>query len=427
MAIKYPGIKILIMRRSYPELMKNHIRILRLELKGIARYNDKDKVLNFSNTSTISFMYCANDRDLDAMQGSEYDIIFIDEATQFTEYQMKVISACNRGVNKFPKRMYYTCNPGGQGHGHIKRLFIDRKFYSTEKPEEYLFIQSLVTDNYALMKSQPEYVEDLNALPPKLRAAWLEGRWDVFEGQCFEEFRDDPEHYEDRVNTHVINPFIIPDTWKIYRGFDWGYNKPFSVGWYAIDHDRRMYRIRRYYGCQLDNRTKESVPNTGVKMTTGEIAKNIKQIEDNDINLKGRMIYGIADPAIFDESRGESIAAEMEKYKVYSEKADNTRIAGKMQCHFRLHFDEEGIPMFYVFNTDKDFIRTIPLLMYDDHKVEDIDTEGEDHIYDEWRYVCMENPLNPPAANPKKPNQYGEDPLELNKKVEYDKYNFIRL
>lgn len=427
LAMSYPGIRIMIVRRTYPELVRNHIDLLRMELLNVARYNDKDKVLKFQNGSTISFMYCAKDKDLDALQGAEYDIICLDEATQLTEYQMKTITACVRGVNRFPKRIYYTCNPGGQGHGYIKRIFIDRKYLAGEKPEDYTFIQSLVTDNYALMQSQPDYVEQLDALPPKLREAWRYGRWDVFEGQCFEEFTDDPEHYTDRRWTHVINPFEIPKEWKVYRGFDWGYAKPFSVGWYAIDHDGRMYRIRRYYGCQLDGRTGESVANTGVKMRTAEIADNIRQIEQHDPNLKGRYIAGIADPSIFDESKGESIAAEMERHQVYFEKADNTRIAGKMQCHYRLAFDEHGIPMFYVFNNDRDFIRTIPLLQYDEHKVEDIDTEGEDHIYDEWRYVCMENPIGPPEKRKPKEDTLGEDPLELNKKVEYDRYNFMRI
>jgi nitrate reductase beta subunit len=83
-----------------------------------------------------------------------------------------------------------------------------------------------------------------------------------------------------------------------------------------------------------------------------------------------------------------------------------------MQCHYRLAFDEDGLPMFYVFNTCKNFIRTIPLLLYDEKKVEDIDTSLEDHIYDEWRYVMMENPINPPIRQ-KTIRDVREDPLDL--------------
>lgn len=387
LCLGYPGIKVMIIRRTYPELYENHIHPLCEQLHAhdrnkrnrLATYNDSKKHLVFPNRSRILFRYCENEKDAARFQGTEVDVMFVDEATHQSEESIRKLNACVRGVNKFPKRTYYTCNPGGLGHAWVKRLFIDKRYKDLEDPEDYMFVQSLVQDNTVLMHSDPDYIKQLESLPPKLREAWLYGKWDVFEGQAFEEFTDDPKHYEDRIGTHVINPFIIPDTWKIYRSFDWGYSKPFSVGWYAIDHENRMYRFRRYYGCQLDNRTKEAVPNTGVKMPTAEIAKNIKQIEDNDINLKGRTIFGTADPAIFDASTGVSIAEEMEKYKIYFEKADNTRIAGKLQVHYRFHFDEEGIPMFYVFKNDTDFIRTIPLLMYDDHKVEDVDTDGEDH------------------------------------------------
>lgn len=423
LSLQYPGIKILIVRRTYPELVNNHIIILRPQLLGIAKYNDKDKVMKFGNGSTINFMYCQYDKDLDRLQGTEYDVIFLDEAAQLTEHQMKSITACCRGVNNFPKRIYYTCNPGGQGHAYIKRIFIDKRYIDGEDPDDYEFVQSLVTDNRALMLSQPDYIKQLEALPPKLREAWLYGRWDVFEGQVFEEFRDIPDHYVDRIGTHVINPFRVPDSWKILRGFDWGYSKPFSVGWYAIDHDGRMYRIRELYGC-----TKQA--NEGVKWTPKQVAERIREMEESDPNLKGKYIRGIADPAIFEESKGESIARMMERAHVYWEPGDHKRIPGKMQCHYRLTFDENEIPMFYVFSICTEFIRTIPLLMYDETKVEDIDTNMEDHIYDEWRYVCMENQLNPEDVVVKKKTIGTDgktDPLGmLDENIQYDPYEFYR-
>ena len=140
LALRYSGIKMLIVRRSYPELINNHINILKRETSHSAVYNDRDKILKFINGSTINFMYCDNDGDLDRLQGTEYDVIFIDEATQLTEFQMKSITACVRGVNAFPKRVYYTCNPGGRGHGYIKRIFIDRRFNDGENPDDYSFI-----------------------------------------------------------------------------------------------------------------------------------------------------------------------------------------------------------------------------------------------------------------------------------------------
>lgn len=392
--MRWDGIIIMIIRRSYPELYANHIKPFKRMLpKGMYKYNDSKKEITFPNGSQIVFKYCANEKDLDNFQGTECDILFIDEATQFTEEQFKILNACVRGVStrkedKFPKRVYLTCNPGGVGHQWVKRLFIDRNYLSGEKPEEYNFIQSGVRDNKILMEQQPEYIAQLEALPPKLREAWLEGSWDIFFGQFFEDFMDKPEHYKDRQWTHVIEPFEIPPNWKIYRSFDWGYARPFSVGYWAVSEDDVVYRILELYGC-----TKE--PNTGVKWTPDQVFAEIHKVETEHRWLKGKHIQGVADPAIWDAQYGESIAETAAKHQVYFTKGDHQRIPGWMQVHYRLAFDENGFPMMYVFKNCKAFIRTIPLLQFDDHKVEDLDTEGEDHVADEVRYFLMSRPIKP--------------------------------
>ena len=120
---------------------------------------------------------------------------------------------------------------------------------------------------------------------------------------------------------------------------------------------------------------------------------------------------GVADPAIRQKNGGESIAELMEREGVYWDKADNSRIAGKAQLHARLAFDESGIPMFYVFSTCTHFIRTFPELVYDSADVEDINTDGEDHIYDECRYVAMAHPIIK-ASKAKNMVSYLYDPLK---------------
>ncbi|MCQ2418797.1 MAG: phage terminase large subunit [Clostridia bacterium] len=420
LALRYAGIRELIVRRTYPELINNHVTQLRADTVGLATYSDKEKVLRFSNGSTIRFMYCAHDADLDRLQGTEYDIIFFDEATQLSEHQMRTISACLRGANDFPKRIYYTMNPGGQGHSYIKRIFIDRRYEAGEDPDDYVFIQSLVTDNKALMQKQPDYVRQLEALPEKLRAAWRYGRWDIFEGQFFEDFRltPDPEWaqalglseeqaYRQRRFTHVIAPFDPPRAWKIYRSFDWGYSRPFSCAWWAVDFDGRFYRILELYGC-----TKQ--PNEGVKWTPQKVFSEIARIEHEHPWLAGRKIEGVADPAIWDASTGESIAETAAAYGIYFNPGDHKRIPGWMQCHYRLSFDENGYPMMYVFDTCKAFIRTVPLMVFDEQNAEDLDTALEDHVCDEWRYLCMARPIRP--SLPQTALRPAVDPLDLLKK-----------
>ena len=391
LCLAYPGIKILITRKTYRELLNNHIVPLLAMLHGIAVYNKSDKVFKFPNGSSIWFGYCANDGDLGQYQGAEYDVWFADEAGQFLEKWIADIDVCIRGANPFPKRTYFTLNPGGPSHGFFRRIFIDKRYTEDEHPEDYAFIQALVQDNKALMKMQPAYLRSLEKLPPKIRAAWLDGSWDVYEGQFFEDFFDRPDHYQDRQFTHVIEPFEIPNSWKIYRSFDWGYNKPFSCGWWAVDYDGVAYRILELYGCT-------KTPNEGVKWTPPQVFAEIHRIEAEHRWLAGKNIIGIADPAIWDAETGESIADVAAKHQVFFTPGDNKRIPGWMQVHYRLAFDENGFPQMYVFSNCKAFIRTIPLLQYDDHKPEDLDTDGEDHVADEVRYFCMSRPIKPVHA-----------------------------
>lgn len=406
LAFKYPGIKIMITRRTYPELEANHIRQLREMLEGIAVYNKQDKMFTFPNGSLIMLRYAASEDDLLSYQGTEVDTLFIDEATQISWEMFEKMKAFVRGVNDYPHRVYITCNPGGKGHAWVKRLFIDRKFTSKENPDDYVFIQAKVYDNQALMDMDPDYVKQLESLPEKLRKAWLDGSWDIFEGAFFEEFTNNPDGYVTRQYSHVINPFPIPSSWPVYRSFDFGYAKPFSCGWWASDYDGRLYRIDELYGCT-------DTPNEGVKWTVEEIFQAIKEHEESSPNLKGRQIIGVADPACWDKSRGTSVAEVAGKFGVYFSPGDNKRIAGWQQVHERFRFDDEGYAKMYVFKTCEDFIRTMPLLIYDSHKAEDLDTSQEDHIADETRYMCMMRPLK---AQLPKDKQILFDPLNQHTK-----------
>ena len=372
LALRYAGIKLLIVRRTLRELQNNHIDPLRQELAGVAKYKAADKRFEFPNGSVLTFGYCACDGDLGQYQGAEFD----------------AINACVRGTNGFPKRTYYTLNPGGPSHGYFKRLFIDRRFEPGEREDAYSFVQALVTDNRVLLERQPDYLQQLETLPPKLREAWLHGSWDVYEGQFFEDFRDVPEHYRDRRWTHVIEPFVPDKGWTVCRSYDFGYGKPFSCAWWAVDYDGVLYRILELYGC---TRT----PNEGVKWTPDRQFAEIRRIETEHPWLKGREITGVADPAIWDASRGESVAQTAARYGVYFSPGDNERIAGWMQCHYRLQFDENGYPRMYVFRNCRAFIRTVPLMLYSQTRPEDLDTALEDHVCDEWRYFCMSRPVRP--------------------------------
>ena len=431
LCLEYPGIKVMIVRRTYPELRENHIlplcELLRCfdedRRERIASYNDTKKHIVFPNGSRILFRYCDHDNDALRFQGTEVDVLFVDEATQQSEEKMDKLKACVRGVNGFPKRICYTCNPGGEGHDWVKRLFIDRRFRDTENPDDYAFIQALVTDNKALMLSQPDYLDQLKSLPPKLREAWLYGRWDIFDGQFFEDFRPEPDLIAAAAAgctltkeelkrahrwCHVIEPVDLSRGeargWTILRSYDFGYGKPFSCAWWAVDYDGALYRVLELYGCT-------GTPNEGLRWTPDQQFRKIAEIERTHPWLRGKKIEGVADPAIWDGSRGESIAETAMRYGVYFTPGDNGRIPGWMQVHYRLQFDENGYARMYVFEGCAAFIRTIPLMMYDRYRVEDLDTKLEDHVADETRYLCMSRPVRPIRSVPER--QILSDPLNM--------------
>lgn len=406
LALAYPGIRMMIVRKTYNELIENHVKPLKQTLKigtdGCPiKYNDSRKEITFPNGSTLMLRYCSNEADCDRYQGLEIDILFIDESTQMEEIVIKKLSACVRGVNDFPKHVYLTCNPGGVSHGYHKRIFIDKQYIDGENPDDYSFHKALVTDNYALMKMQPEYLKALENLPDALRQAWLFGDWQIFEGCYFSEFREQPDitqcekhgvdvetARDDGLWTHVIEPFDIPPSWKIWRSYDWGYGKPFAMTYYAMPPgDDTAYMILEVYGCT-------KTPNEGIKWTSDEQFAYFRELEDTHPYFKGKRIQGVADPSIWDGSKGISVAQSADKYQIWMQPGVNDRIPGWLQVRERLKFDENGRARLYIFNTCKHTIRTIPLQMFDEHKVEDLDSSLEDHIEDSIRYFCMMNPVN---------------------------------
>ncbi|MEG2670356.1 MAG: Terminase-like family protein, partial [Oscillospiraceae bacterium] len=214
-----------------------------------------------------------------------------------------------------------------------------------------------------------------------------------------------PNGYNTRRYSHVIKPFKIPNEWRRFRTFDFGYSKPFAVSWYAVDHDGIAYNYRELYGCTGE-------PDTGVRWTAQKIAEKIRELEDTDD--KDCKITGIADPAIWNStgSTEGSIADMMEKCGVYFEKGKNDRLAGKMQVHYRMSFDEEGIPMLYFFDNCRNMIRTLPELKYDSMSPEDVNTRQEDHLYDALKYFLMSDPIAPRENIQTLPREY--NPLDTN-------------
>lgn len=418
--VNFKNYRALLLRKTYPQLREliDRSRAIYSLVSPYAKYNDTKHEWVFPSGAKIIFGSLNHESDRFNYQGHQYAFIGFDELTHFTydEY-MYLHSRCRCADPNIRCYIRATANPGGIGHGWVKARFI-----TAAKPLETItetvnvvgwgevkrsrvFVPSTVFDNQELLKNDPNYIANLASLPEAERNALLYGNWDSFSGQVFSEWRNDPAHYADGKYTHVINPFRIPSYWVILRCFDHGYTKPYACEYIAIDTDGKMYICGEVYGG--DN-------NIGVKQNPTEIAKTIYDYEKS--MFPNNNIIGVADPAIFDRSRGDSVADMMSKrpYLLQFDKGDNNRLPGKMQYHYRFAFDDNGDCLLQVFNTCKHFIRTIPDLVYSDKRPEDIDTDGEDHIYDAVRYGLMTRAVTPRPKPIDKVQRF--DPLDLHKK-----------
>lgn len=379
LAMRYPNLKILLLRRTLTELKGNHLDAL-LDLlspainKGHIQYSVTNHEFKFWNGSFIRLGYCEAEKDVYRYQGHEYDIIGLEEATQFTETQMQFLTTCNRSTRAdFAPRMYYTCNPGGVGHNWVKRLFIDKEYRQYEKPEDYIFIPANIYDNKILLETRPEYLTALQNLPDDLRRAHLEGDWDALMGQFFREFRR---------GRHVCEPFEIPGYWRRFRAIDWGYNDPCCVLWFAISHDKRIYVYDEIY----QNQT-----------LANDMAPLIKYKTSDD-----KVSYTVASPDMWAKrgtllkteggQTGESISDVFQKSGVHLRPADNSRVVGWQRVREYLRDAPDGKPYLQIFSNCENLIREFPLLQFDENNKEDA-MDGNDHALEALRYGLMSRPL----------------------------------
>lgn len=392
---KHPGTKAYLFRKTYRELEDTLIAEALARIpRQLYAYKKTSHELLLKNGSSLRFRHCQTENDRFQYQGAEIHWLYIDELTHFSQQIYDFLKTRLRAKSSLQIKplLRATSNPGGPGHGWVKARFID-----AAPPDEtqHLKIEGLGVRGEKTLKYIParikdnphissEYALELAQKPKALRDALLHGLWDAFEGQVFTTWRNDPAAWKSRLHTHVIAPFEVPNTWRRFRSFDFGYSRPFSVGWWALSPDGTLYRYREWYGCT-------GTPNDGLRIPPKQIARGIAQAEKQ--HEEGLHVTGFADPSIFDGSRSESIAAQMQAEGVHFLPAENARLPGLMQVHGRLQFDQNGVPGVYVFSNCKDSIRTIPALCYDPYRPEDVDTAAEDHIYDEWRYLFMANPL----------------------------------
>lgn len=416
-----PGLQVYLFRRIRDDLIKNHMEgphgfraiLAPWVLCGFVRIVDDE--IRFWNGSKIYLCHCKDAKDVYKYQGAEIHVLLIDELTHFTDEMYRFLRNRVRMVginvpahyaNKFP-RILAGANPGNIGHLFVKRTFVDgsesydvRKMPADEGGMKRQFIPALLEDNPSMLQDDPEYEMRLEGLgSAQLVQAMRYGNWDVVEGAFFDCWD---------AKRHVVRPFTIPEGWMRFSSMDWGSAAPFSVGWWAVATEPKtvengaggkvtiprgcLVRYREWYGA--------SKPNVGLKLHAEQVAEGILSREK-----KGEVSYRVLDPAAFAEDGGKSLAHRMSEKGVHFRPADNARVAGRGamggwdQMRARMVGDGDGNPMIVCFSTCHDSIRTIPALQHDSTRPEDVDTDGEDHAGDEWRYGCNSRPW----ARPVKP------------------------
>lgn len=355
--------------------------------------------IRFWNGSKINLCHLSDDNALDQYQGREIHVLLIDELTHFAENHYRFLRSRNRMTNlnvpeeykgMFP-RILCSSNPGNIGHEWVKRFWIDDKepsqiyqISNEEGGKRRQFIPALLEDNPTLTEDDPNYENSLLGLgSPALVEAMRWGNWNIMAGAYFPEFGA----------RHIIEPCLLPDWWTRFRSFDWGSSKPFHVGWYAVSDGtlpsiprNALVMYREWYGAKG--------PDEGLKYTVEQVAEGIKARETGD-----KIQFGVADTAIFTADGGPSMAERFNLAGVRWQPADKRRVSGWDQLRSRLADNEEGRPMLYFFRNCRDTIRTLPLMISDEKKPEDINTTLEDHAADSLRYACMSRPYIRPKPH----------------------------
>lgn len=392
-----PNFNGLILRRSTDELREIVWKTQELYpkiFKG-AKWGEKKSQWTFPSGAKLWLTYLERDQDVLRYQGQAFSYIAFDELTQYpTQFAWNYMRSRLRTTDPdLPTYMRATTNPGGVGHGWVKRMFIDpapenTKFVaqdletgddlvypdSHDKAGEPLFyrrfIPAKLQDNPYLMEGG-QYEANLLSLPEMQRRQLLEGDWTISDGAAFSEFR---------LNEHVIEPFDIPDNWRRFRSCDYGYSSYSAVHWFAIDPNfSTLINYRELYL---------------TKHTGRDLAKAVMEAEDGE-----RIDYGVLDSSCW-HNRGQlgpSIAEEMISQGCRwrpSDRTNGARVAGKNRFHEVLKIDENtGLPGIQFFNTCRQIIADLPVIPSDPRGSDDIDPRyATDHAYDSVRYAVMSRP-----------------------------------
>ncbi len=408
---RHPGLRTLLVRRTYDELEESIFPALRKFAYGDAlgaRWNGTKHELTFTNGSVFRFRYMETLAHATRRQGGEYQLLLVDELTLMVPGVVDTLKFERMRASGDQPVLGVRCtsNPGGPGHGPVKARYIDatkhgQNVITDDNGLTIRFIHARSTDNPHLDQG---YQARLDSIPdPARRAAMRDGDWEQFAGMMFKEYSRE---------RHTCDPVLVPASWRRYQGVDWGFAKPWAVIWAAADEDGRVWVYRELYQTHVGE---------------SDQARMILAAEMDD----ERVLVRWADDAMW-ATRGEQkpiadIYAEEGVPLTKSGSAHTTRVTGWTRWH---SYMAEGpacpvhraagwdtCPMIHVFRTCENLILELSSLPYATHgNVEDSDPDAPDHAMDAARYLLVNlgsGPSFPVLPSPPRAGLLNEAGLEV--------------
>ena len=381
-----PNVRGAIFCEDYPTLKDRQVSKVEIEFPAWLGSLQTSNIDGLSFKARAKFggwtIIFRNLNDPSKYMSSEFAVCAVDELTRNRKETFDQL----RSIIRWPKisdtKFLSATNPGGIGHEWVKRLWIDKDAEDEPEIGKFMYIPATAYDNPHIEQS---YIQQLEALPEQQRKAYLYGSWEVFDGQFFSEWRE---------SIHVVKHYDPPVSWPKYLAIDYGRTKTFSAHWYAKKPDGHVYCYKEY--CQ---------ENTDADVNFEAVKKLCS--EPLEWAILDAACFATTRNGAFNKGVGDTIADIAWRKGIFAMPSAKNRLSGWGLVHQYLRWqtrNKEGKveihdPLLTFSSSCRYAITTIPTLIYDKHKPEDLDTKGEDHAADDLSYFlqALDKPM--PAEN----------------------------
>ena len=393
LCLHFPKFQVLLLRRTFGELEKSHLRDLKNEQHVLnAVLNSKYECHYEKTGSQLTCGHAAEVGDEAKYLSASFDLVLIDEEISFTQQQIIDISTSCRPSALTPvdwqPPVVGGTNTEGITAAFLRAVYVDKKvepdMMQEYDPSDYLCIESDLSENPFL--PMEEYEKNLKKLSPKKYASWRYCDWDSTENQYFDEFRkkDIVENHQLR-KAHVCPESEIPNTDGLERfcSMFWAYKKKGICLWWVALTDGTFYIEDEY-------------------TFSGVLAQKVAKTIATMTKRRGIEIRHVVAP---DEmwnrpnEHGESLVETFRNAGLTIMRSKHDPIIGFNRMHALLGDNPKGMPYVRFSETNCPYsIRTIPSLIEDTNNPEMLAPRQEDAAAQAVRFGAMSRPF--PTSKP---------------------------